>query len=139
MMSRHVEGCLLLVLCGLVLIVMEEVRHKRWRCSDDCSRAVCGISKCKKCSYDPKLHTEGIDLEPPGICYNEARRRILCNSDADCELWEICLHEYVGEGQFTSWSPRTSYCVEAMPAAHYLMFSEQQDQIRLEWGSGMVP
>ena len=42
--------------------------------------------------------------------------RVLCDTDSDCELWQICLEQYDKKDQYhIDWTSLRSFCVAASP------------------------
>ena len=74
---------------------------------NQCANAICGQSGCKQCSSPEKFE------RPIDMCYSSLSRKVKCNSDPDCQLWQVCLYKYRNQEDLDSWQNEYGYCVDA--------------------------
>lgn len=100
------------------------------QCIHDCSKAICGESKCKICTAYPvatKIDTPVNVMyfdTPGGVCYNEPPDQFKhCEEDSDCELWQLCMSRYSKVATLTGfkvdWTSEKKFCIDVQPKKNY--------------------
>ena len=96
----------------------EGVPHARYSCSNDaCSGKICGEKTCSQCTFSKSNKSPSgqyFNDKPQNMCFNQPKKAFHCESNTECEPWQVCLTRANKD-----YSSTKKFCVDTQPKNLY--------------------